>query len=87
MLRAEFSGLLPRLAVGLVGPGSEVAGDLMTRYPMTTTGVLAFCLWLQPEDLQESGPGLARAYAKLPREYLGYRATSRCCPARAAGWG
>ncbi len=70
MLEAEFSDKLHRIAVGLVGEGSECLGfdDEISRDHDFDAG---FCLWITREDERDFGFRLERAYAKLPREYMG----------------
>lgn len=72
MIDAEFSEVADRIAVGLVGHGSECFGfddDLSTDHDFDA----GFCLWLTPEDERLFGFKLFRAYAKLPQEYRGCR--------------
>lgn len=74
MLRAEFPELLPRIAAGLLGSGSECFGyddDLSTDHDFEP----GFCLLLPGEDEVDSRTAfrLERAYAALPDEFCGYR--------------
>lgn len=72
MIEAQFGDVAQRIAVGLVGEGSECFGfddDLSVDHDFEP----GFCLWLTPEDEREFGFRLERAYAKLPREFCGYR--------------
>ena len=72
MLREQFSELLPFLAVGLCGAGSECFGfdDDASRDHDFEPG---FCIFLPGEDVvdRRSAFLLERAYAKLPREFGG----------------
>ena len=72
MLREQFSELLPFLAVGFFGSGSECFGydDELSRDHDFEAG---FCLVLPDEELVDRKRefALERAYAKLPREIEG----------------
>lgn len=74
MLESEFLQLLPYLAVGLVGSGSECFGfdDEVSRDHDFEPG---FCIFLPGEDIvdRRSAFLLERAYAKLPKEYGGLK--------------
>lgn len=70
MLEREFPQLLPRLAAGLFGCGSECLGydDGISRDHDFEAG---FCIFL-PEDIDRRTEfQLERAYAKLPCEFMG----------------
>ncbi len=73
MLKEKFSEYEGLIAVGLVGSGSECFGydDKMSEDHDFEPG---FCLFLPDESLVDSKVEfmLERAYAKLPREFLGY---------------
>lgn len=74
MLREQFPELLDLIAVGLIGSGSECLGyddDASTDHDFEP----GFCILLPDEDLVDRKTAflLERAYAKLPREFLGYR--------------
>ena len=72
MLEASFPHLLPHLAVGLVGSGSECFGydDELSRDHDFEP---CFCMFLPDEDVidRHEAFALERAYAKLPKEYMG----------------
>ena len=72
MLRGEFPELLPLIAVGLLGSGSECFGydDDVSRDHDFEPG---FCILLPGEDAVDRRRAfqLERAYAKLPKEYCG----------------
>lgn len=72
MLEEQFPELLPYLAVGLFGPGSECFGfdDAVSRDHDFEPG---FCLFLPEEAVvdRRSEFLLERAYAKLPRRFEG----------------
>ena len=77
MLREQFPHLLPLLAVGLFGSGSECFGfdDAISTDHDFEPG---FCILLPSEEIvnRKDAFALERAYAKLPREFLGYRRAS-----------
>ena len=72
MLREQFPELLPKIAAGLAGSGSECFGfdDEVSRDHDFEPG---FLLFLPGEDVvsRKEAFALERAYAKLPKEYLG----------------
>ncbi len=72
MLEELFSEVIDRIAVGLVGEGSECLGfdDEISRDHDFEAG---FCLWITEKDEQAFGFKLERAYAKLPKEFMGLR--------------
>ena len=74
MLEAQFPELLPHIAVGLFGSGSECFGydDERSRDHDFEPG---FMLLLPGEDAvdRRSAFLLERAYAQLPREFMGLR--------------
>ena len=74
MLEEQFPELLPKLAAGLTGSGSECFGfdDEVSRDHDFEPG---FCLFLPGEDVvdRRSAFLLERAYARLPKEYNGVK--------------
>ncbi len=72
MLEAQFGDKLPRMAIGLAGEGSECLGfdDHVSKDHDFEAG---FCLWIPAADEEEYGFALQRAYAKLPKEFMGLR--------------
>ncbi len=72
MLKTEFSEVIDYLAVGLIGEGSECLGydDALSQDHDFEPG---FCIFITKEDYQKYGFKLERAYAKLPKEFLGYK--------------
>ena len=74
MLETDFSELLPQLAVGLFGSGSECGGfdDAVSTDHDFEPGVM---LLLPDESVvdRQTAFRLERAYAKLPKEFLGFR--------------
>ncbi len=74
MLERDFPGLLPYLAVGFTGSGSECFGfdDEVSRDHDFEPG---FCVFLPGEDVVDRRDAflLERAYAKLPKEFMGFK--------------
>ncbi len=72
MLEEQFPDVLDRVAVGLAGEGSECLGfdDAYSRDHDFDAG---FCLWITEADARIFGFRLERAYAKLPKEFMGLR--------------
>ena len=68
MIADEFGDYQNRIAVGLVGHGSECFGfdDEVSRDHDFEVG---FCMWLTKEDEEKIGFKLMRAYDKLKEEY------------------
>ena len=74
MLENEFSEVLPYLAVGLFGSGSECFGfddDVSTDHDFEP----GFCIFLPDEETVDRRTAflLERAYAKLPKEFMGFK--------------
>ncbi len=73
MLEEQFPHLLPYLAVGLVGSGSECYGydDEVSQDHDFEPG---FCIFLPDEDIVDRRMAfeLERAYAKFPKEFMGF---------------
>ena len=73
MLHEQFPDLEGRIAVGLAGSGSECFGydDELSHDHDFEPG---FCLFLPDEDVVDRRQAFAleRAYAKLPKEFMGY---------------
>lgn len=74
MLQSQFAGVADRIAVGLVGEGSECLGfdDNLSQDHDFEPG---FCLFITKEDYNKFGFRLERAYAKLPKTFMGYSRT------------
>ena len=74
MLAEQFPELLPKIAVGLTGSGSECFGydDELSRDHDFEPG---FCIFLPDEATvdRRSAFLLERAYAKLPAEFMGLK--------------
>ena len=72
MLKEQFADVLPFIAVGLAGSGSECYGyddDISRDHDFEP----AFCIFIPDEDVVDNKTAFAleRAYAKLPRQFLG----------------
>lgn len=74
MLEKDFGGLLPFIAAGLIGSGSECLGfdDDVSRDHDFEPG---FCIFLPGEDIVSRRDAflLEKAYLKLPKEFMGAR--------------
>ncbi len=74
MLREQFPDWVGRTAAGLIGSGSECFGfdDAISQDHDFEAG---FCLFLPGEDEadRQTAFRLERAYAKLPKEFMGFR--------------
>ncbi|MCF0106204.1 MAG: DUF4037 domain-containing protein [Holdemanella sp.] len=74
MLEKDFPDLLPYIAVGFVGSGSERYGfdDEISKDHDYEPG---FCIFIPDEDVidRKKAFQLERAYAKLPKEYKGIK--------------
>ena len=74
MLENEFSEILPLLAAGLFGSGSECFGfddEISTDHDFEPS----FCIFIPDENTLDRRTAflLERAYAKLPKEFMGYK--------------
>jgi len=70
MIHDKFGGLESRIAVGLVGEGSECFG-YDDEYSRDHDFGPSFCMWLTEEDFAKYGKALEDEYAKLPSEFMG----------------
>lgn len=72
MIRGQFGEYEGRIAVGLVGKGSDCFG-----YDDELSGDHDWgpdiCMWVTDETYEEIGAALQEAYGTLPAEYKGYR--------------
>ena len=83
MLERDFGEYLDRIAIGLVGHGSECFGyddEISTDHDFTP----GFCLWITEEDDSIFGFRLFRAYSKLPKEYLGFGSSEKSLGGKSA---
>jgi len=72
MIESEFSAYADRIAVGLVGHGSECFGyddDISLDHDFAPS----FNIWIDDEDDAVFGFKLFRAYSKLPKEFIGVK--------------
>jgi hypothetical protein len=72
MIERDFAEYSDRIAVGLVGRGSECYGfddEISTDHDFEA----GFCLWITDEDERSFGFKLFRTYSSLPREYCGIK--------------
>ena len=72
MIKEKFSEYQDKIAVGLVGDGSDCFefDDEQSRDHDWGPG---FCLWLVKEDYKKIGHALSNEYEKLPQEYKGFK--------------
>ncbi len=77
MLEEQFADILPFIAVGLVGSGSECLG-YDDAYSEDHDFEPGFCIFLPGEDIVDRRTAfqLERAYAKLPKEFKGFTRSS-----------
>jgi hypothetical protein len=78
MLHEKFPSCIGRVAVGLVGEGSEAFGydDEISR---DHDFGAAFCMWLTDEDYDGIGDALNAAFEKLPCEFMGFHRRETEC--------
>lgn len=71
MIESKFPKYTDRIAVGLVGEGSDCFGfdDALS---MDHDWGPSFCMWVSDETYVEIGEELQEAYESLPKEYKGY---------------
>ena len=71
MLEKAFPEYLDKIAVGLVGEGSDCFGydDEISRDHDWGPG---FCLWVTKDTYAQIGAALQDAYEALPKEFMGY---------------
>lgn len=75
MLLDKFYQYVNKVAVGLVGEGSECFGfdDSFSQDHDFGAG---FCIWLPEEDYRQIGAQIQNAYNELPKNYMGYERKS-----------
>lgn len=71
MIKEKFPEYESRIAVGLVGEGSECFG-FDDEYSRDHDFGAGFCMWLSEDDLSEIGQDLQAAYDEIGNEYKGY---------------
>lgn len=76
MIEEQFPEYAQRIAVGLVGRGSDCFGfdDAASRDHDWGPD---FCMWVTDETYEEIGEALQRSYEALPEEFGGYQRASR----------
>lgn len=72
MIREQFGGYEDRIAVGLVGRGSDCFG-YDDRLSEDHDWGPDFCMWVTDGTYEEIGDALQKAYEALPAEFKGYR--------------
>lgn len=72
MLEEQFKDYVDRIAVGLVGEGSECFG-LDDEYSRDHDFGPGFIMWVTKEDYAIIGEELKKAYNTLPKEYKGFK--------------
>lgn len=71
MLEKNYPEYMGRIAVGLVGEGSECLG-YDDEYSADHDYGPGFCIWLTKEDHEKIGKQMADDYDKLPGEFMGF---------------
>lgn len=72
IIKEQFSQYENRIAVGLVGNGSECFGfddEISTDHDFGPS----FCMYLTDEDYNDIGLLLMESYNSLPKEFMGYK--------------
>lgn len=71
MLQKKFPAYVDKIAVGLVGEGSDCFG-YDDGFSMDHDWGPRFCMWVSADTYKEIGKELEEAYQKLPKEMNGY---------------
>lgn len=71
-LQSLFSDVWNRIAIGLVGEGSDCLG-FDDKFSRDHDWGPSFCMWLTNEDYATFGQALQKAYLALPNEFRGYK--------------
>lgn len=72
MLEEQFPDYVEKIAVGLVGEGSDCFG-FDDEFSRDHDWGPDFCLWVTDETYEKIGTALEQAYEKLPDEFMGYK--------------
>ena len=72
MLEENFQNYLDKISIGLVGEGSEcfLFDDSIS---LDHDFDMGFCIFISQQDYDEIGFKLERAYAHLPKEFMGFK--------------
>ena len=71
MLERIYPELMPRMAIGLAGEGSECVG-FDDEFSRDHDWGPSFCIWLEEDDYKKYGKGVQAVYNGLPREIAGF---------------
>lgn len=74
MIENQFPDYAGKIAVGLVGEGSDCFG-YDDRFSQDHDWGPGFCMWMTEETYSQIGEALKEAYEKLPDEFMGYHRT------------
>ncbi|MGN0513466.1 MAG: DUF4125 family protein [Lachnospiraceae bacterium] len=74
MIENEFGDYAGKIAVGLVGEGSDCLG-FDDETSMDHDWGPGFCMWVTDETYEQIGEKLEESYSKLPSEFMGYKTT------------
>ena len=74
MIEEKFPEYADRIAVGLVGEGSDCFG-LDDEYSRDHDWGPSFCMWVSEDTYEKTGEKLKEAYNELPLEFMGYKRT------------
>lgn len=75
MLEEQFPEYVDKIAVGLVGEGSDCFG-FDDEFSRDHDWGPDFCLWVTDETYEKIGAALEQAYAKLSKKFKGYKRSS-----------